>query len=76
MEFDPAILKKVAAALAALPLAGVGLAVGKVFCSVVEAVSRNPSAQDKIFTIGILGAALTEAIGLFALLVVFLILYA
>ena len=36
----------------------------------------NPAAQSKVFPVGILGFAMTEAVALFALLVAFLILFA
>lgn len=67
--------KVIAAAVAALPLGLIGLAVGKIFTTLIQSIARNPSARDKIFTIGILGFALTEAVALFSLTVVFLILY-
>lgn len=75
MEFLPGF-KVIAAALAAFPLGLVALAVGKVFVTMIEAIARNPSARDKIFPIGMIGFALTEAIALFILTVVFLILFA
>ncbi len=65
-----------AAAIAVLPLAAVGLALGMLFSVTVSAIGRNPSTRDILFPIMILGFALTEAIGLFTLLVVFLILFA
>jgi F-type H+-transporting ATPase subunit c len=68
--------KVFAAAIAALPLAAVAFAVGKIFTTLIDSIARNPSVRDKVYNIGILGFALTEAVGLFALLVVFLILYA
>lgn len=67
--------KAFAAAIASLSLGLVGLAVGKIFTTLIDAISRNPSVRDKVYNIGILGFALTEAVALFALLVVFLILY-
>lgn len=67
--------KYFAAAITALPLGMVGLAVGKIFTTLIESIARNPSVRDKVFIIGILGFALTEAMALFSLLVVFLILY-
>lgn len=69
------VAKVYAAAIASLSLGVVGLAVGKIFTTLIDAIARNPSARDKIFTVGILGFALTEAVALFALLVVFLIMY-
>jgi len=67
--------KAIGAGIAMLALAGVGLALGNIFSSMVASVARNPSARDQIFGIGILGFAVTEAVALFALLVAFLILF-
>ena len=39
-------------------------------------ISRNPSLKDEMFRVAILGFALTEAIALFALMIVFLLLFA
>lgn len=64
-----------AAAIAVFALFGVGLALGNIFSSWLNAISRNPDSHDKLFTVGILGFALTEAIALFALLIAFLILF-
>ena len=67
--------KVYAAAIASLPLGLVAFAVGKVFVTLLQSVARNPAARDKLFPIGMLGFALTEAVGLFCLTVVFLILF-
>ncbi len=68
--------KLVGAGVATLALTGVGLGVGLVFAAFIQGVSRNPSLQQKLFGITILGFALVEAAGLFALMMAFLILYA
>jgi F0F1-type ATP synthase membrane subunit c/vacuolar-type H+-ATPase subunit K len=70
-----AAFKALGAGLAVIALAGVGLGIGHIFSSLVNGVARNPGARDSIFPIGILGFALTEATGLFALLIAFLILF-
>ncbi|MEI6557983.1 MAG: ATP synthase subunit C family protein [Rhodospirillaceae bacterium] len=72
---DPAAAKFIGAGVAMIALAGVGLGIGTLFSSMVTAIGRNPSAQSKIFPVGILGFAMTEAVALFALLVAFLILF-
>jgi F0F1-type ATP synthase membrane subunit c/vacuolar-type H+-ATPase subunit K len=72
---DFTVAKVFAGALALLPLFGVGLALGKLFSSFVEAVGRNPGAQKDIFKFGLLGAAFTEAIAIFALGVALIILF-
>ncbi len=67
--------KVLSAAIASLSLGLVGVSVGKIFTTLIESIARNPAARDKVFSVGILGFALTEAVALFALLVVFLILF-
>lgn len=68
--------KFVGAGLSTMGLAGAGVGIGIVFGSLVLGVSRNPSMKDEMFRMAILGFALTEAIALFALMIVFLILFA
>ena len=67
--------KMIGAALAVVPLFAVALALGNIFSTLISSVARNPSARDAVFPIGILAFALTEAVGLFALLIAFLILF-
>ena len=67
--------KYFAGALAIIPLLGVGLALGNIFSTMIATVGRNPGSRDKVFPLGILAFALTEAIALFALLISFLILF-
>jgi F-type H+-transporting ATPase subunit c len=62
--------------LEACKLIGAGAGVGTVFGSFVLALSRNPSIQQELFKYTILGFALTEAMGLFCLMMAFLILFA
>ncbi len=66
----------IAAALATVPLFGVALALGKIFGDWLSSIGRNPGAADKMQGVGLLAFALTEAVGLLALIVVFLILFA
>ncbi|AWU93209.1 ATP synthase subunit C family protein [Azospirillum ramasamyi] len=75
MEAEAA--KYVGAGLAVtFALAGVGLGIGNIFSTLIGSIARNPAVQPKVFPIGILGFALTEAVALFALLIAFLILFA
>jgi len=72
---DINVAKLFAAALALLPLFGVGLALGKLFSSFIEAVGRNPGAKKDVFQIGLIGAAMTEAIAIFALVVSLILIF-
>jgi F-type H+-transporting ATPase subunit c len=67
--------KMIGAGLATIALSGVGVGIGTIFGSLLEAVSRNPSIARILFNYAILGFALTEAIALFTIMVVFLILF-
>lgn len=66
--------KMIGAGLATIALAGVGVGIGIIFGNLLQAVSRNPSIAKFLFNYAILGFALTEAVALFTLMIVFLIL--
>lgn len=66
----------IGAGLGTIALAGVGVGIGLVFSSLLNSVSRNPGIGSQLFNYAILGFALTEAVALFALMIVFLILFA
>jgi F-type H+-transporting ATPase subunit c len=67
--------KIIGAGLATIGLAGAGVGIGTVFAAIVNSTARNPSIKAQLFSYTILGFALTEAIGLFALMMAFLLLY-
>jgi F-type H+-transporting ATPase subunit c len=67
--------KSVGAGLATIALAGVGIGIGIIFAGYLIAFARNPNIRKDLFGIVILGFALTEAIGLFALMMAFLLLF-
>ena len=68
--------KLIGAGCATIALAGAGAGIGTVFGALVVGMSRNPSLEKEMFRYTILGFALTEAMGLFALMMAFLILFA
>lgn len=68
--------KMIGAGAAAIGLAGAGAGVGIVFGALINGVARNPSLQKLLFGYAILGFALAEATGLFALMLSFMILFA
>lgn len=67
--------KSIGAGLATIGLAGAGTGVGIVFGSLVFGLSRNPAEEQRLFKFAMLGFALTEAVGLLALMMSFLILF-
>lgn len=68
--------KFIGAGLATIGVVGAGVGIGLVFGSLIEAVSRNPSVDSRLMQLTILGFALVEAMGLLAVMMAFLILYA
>ena len=53
-----------------------GAGIGSVFGSLVIGYARNPSLKQQLFSYAILGFALSEAMGLFCLMMAFLLLFA
>ena len=68
--------KYIGAGCSAAGVAGSGAGIGSIFGSMLIAYARNPSMKQQLFSFAILGFALSEAMGLFCLLVAFLILFA
>ena len=68
--------KYIGAGAATAGAAGSGAGIGTVFGSLCIAYARNPSLKQQIFSYAILGFALSEAMGLFCLMMAFLILLA
>lgn len=72
---DASAAKFIGAAIAVLPLYGVGISLGNLFSSIITSIGRNPSVADQVKGAGLLYFALIEAIALFALVVALLILF-
>ena len=68
--------QKLGAGLSTTGLAGCGLGIGIVFAGLLLSTAVNPFIKDDLFRTAMLGFALTEAIALFALMIVFLLLFA
>ncbi len=68
--------KLIGAGLATIALAGAAVGVGLIFAALIQGTSRNPSLRKELFNVAILGFALTEALGLFALMMALIFLYA
>ena len=55
---------------------GSGAGIGTVFGNLIIGYARNPSLKPQLFSYAIMGFALSEAMGLFCLMMAFLILFA
>ncbi|GAA2622438.1 ATP synthase subunit 9, mitochondrial [Saccharomyces cerevisiae] len=67
--------KYIGAGISTIGLLGAGIGIAIVFAALINGVSRNPSIKDLVFPMAILGFALSEATGLFCLMVSFLLLF-
>ena len=72
---EPAAAKLIGAGIACIGMGGAGVGVGTIFGRYLEAAIRNPSAAGGQFTNLMIGFALTEALGIFSLLIALLLLY-
>merc|ERR1712183_1203675 len=68
--------KFIGAGAATVGVAGSGAGIGSVFGSIIIGYARNPSLKQQLFSYAILGFALSEAMGLFCLMMAFLLLFA
>ncbi len=69
------VAKIIGTGLATTGLIGAGVGIGVVFGALILGVARNPSLRGQLFSYAILGFAFSEATGLFALMMAFLLLY-
>ncbi|CAH1961563.1 unnamed protein product [Acanthoscelides obtectus] len=68
--------KFIGAGAATVGVAGSGVGIGMVFGCLIIGYARNPSLKQQLFSYAILGFALSEAMGLFCLMIAFLMLFA
>lgn len=71
---DKAIMA-IAAAMCVMGGCVTGYAEGKVAVQAVESIGKNPDASDKIQSMAIIGAAISETCAIYCLLVAFLIIF-
>ena len=72
---DPTAAKYIGAGIACLGMGGAAVGVGAIFSNFLSAALRNPSAAAGQFGNLIFGFAVTEALGIFSLLVALLLLF-
>ncbi|HWL06686.1 MAG TPA: F0F1 ATP synthase subunit C [Xanthobacteraceae bacterium] len=73
---DPVAAKYIGAGIACIGMGAVAIAVGNIFANFLSAALRNPSAAQGQFGNLIFGFAVTEALGIFSLLIALLLLFA
>ena len=74
MEAEAA--KYLGAGIACIGMGAVGIGLGNIFSNYLAGALRNPSAADGQFGRLIFGFAVTEALGIFSLLVALILLFA
>ncbi len=74
METEAARL--IGAGIATIGMGGAGVGVGIIFGNYLSAAIRNPAAAASQFSNLIFGFAVTEALGIFSLVIAFMILFA
>ena len=72
---DPQAAKYLGAGIATLGMAGAGIGLGTIFGNYLAGALRNPAAADGQFGRLIFGFAVTEALGIFSLLIAILLLF-
>ncbi|ETR77190.1 F0F1 ATP synthase subunit C [Afipia sp. P52-10] len=73
---DPVAAKYIGAGIAAIGMGGAAVGVGNIFSQFLNGALRNPSAAQSQFANLIFGFAVTEALGIFSLLIALLLLFA
>ena len=69
-------LKFIGVGLLGIGMCGAAIGVGMIFAAMLNGLARNPSAEPKLAKYIYIGAGLSEAMGLFALVLAFMLLYA
>lgn len=68
-------LVAIAAAIAVFAGFGTAIGEGNVFAKAVEAIGKNPEAHDKIRSLAIVGAAISETVAIYGVLISFLLMF-
>jgi F-type H+-transporting ATPase subunit c len=72
---DLIALKFIGAGLCSIGMAGAAIAIGNIFSSFFNSISRNPSASPKLEKYIYIAVGLAEAMGIFSVLLAFLVLF-
>ncbi len=69
-------LKYIGVGLMSLGMLGAAIGVGNIFAAMLNGLARNPAAESKLAKYIYVGAGLAEAMGLFALVIALLLIFA
>ncbi|MBN8827138.1 MAG: F0F1 ATP synthase subunit C [Sphingobacteriia bacterium] len=72
---DAQSMKYIAVGLMAFGMVGAALGVGNIFSALLNGIARNPSAEGKMSGRALLGAAMVEAMGIFALVIALILIF-
>ena len=73
---DPQAAAFIGAGIACIGMGGAGIGLGAIFGNYLAGALRNPAAADSQFGRLIFGFAVTEALGIFSLLIALLLIFA
>ena len=59
----------------AFGMLGAAIGVGNIFASLLNSMSRNPSASEQMQKMALIGAGLVEAMGLFSFVIAILLIF-
>ncbi len=68
-------IKFIGVGLTSLTMIGAALGVGNIFSTMLDGIARNPESEDKLKKYVYTGAALAEAMGLFAFVLALLLIF-
>ena len=72
---DATSLKFIAVGCMAIGMAGAAIGVANIFAALLNGIARNPSAEEKMSRYALMGAGMSEAMGVFALAVALIMLF-
>ncbi|QEK39674.1 F0F1 ATP synthase subunit C [Candidatus Sneabacter namystus] len=72
---DSSVYKFIGVGLMAMGMLGAAIGVGNIFAALMNGIARNPSATGKMQLSAYVGAALVEAMGLFAFVIAMLLIF-
>lgn len=72
---DAMSLKYIGVGLMAIAMFGTAMGIANIFSALLNAMARNPGASDQLQRSALIGAGLTEAMGLFAFVIAMLLIF-